>query len=140
MKKKNRRKYFREFVAKNPKISIGAKSRTLFILSFTQLIQRGRLADLKKHSFQIEGFMGASINNQTKTQKLHKKNGPKIKKKTRFKTTAFLPPNNSNPFKRTLTLSILLCFMTFVHQLQLLSPFAAWEAVLLALRPGKVQA
>lgn len=30
--------------------------------------------------------------------------------------------------------------MTFVHQLQLLSPFAAWEAVLLALRPGKVQA
>lgn len=47
MKKKSRRKYFREFVEKFPKISISAKSGTFFILSFTQLIQRGRLADLK---------------------------------------------------------------------------------------------
>lgn len=92
MKKKNRRKYFREFVAKNPKISIGAKSRTLFILSFTQLIQRGRLADLKKHSFQIEGFMGASINNQTKTQKLHKKKWSKNQKKNTFQNHSLFAP------------------------------------------------
>ena len=58
----------------------------------------------KKHSFQIEGFMGASINNQTKTQNLHKKqNVQKIKKtKKTFQNTAPKPPKNSNPFKRTL--------------------------------------
>lgn len=99
--KKSRRTYFREFVEKFPKISIGAQSGTFFILSFTQLIQRAHVSCWSKiHSFQIEGFMGASITDQTKTPNCTKKKCPKLSKESRFKTEP-LPPKNSNPFKRT---------------------------------------
>ena len=83
--------------------------------------------------------MGASINNQTKTQNLHKKqNVQKIKKKKRFKTQPPSPLKTPTLSRRTLKIPSFCDFMTFVHQLQLLRPpFAAWvSAVLLELRPG----
>lgn len=86
--------------------------------------------------------MGASINNQTKTQNLHKKQNVQKIKKTQKNVSkhGLCPLKISNPFKENPKNPILLCFMTFVHQLQLLRPpFAAWvSAVLLELRPGKV--
>ena len=114
----------------SPRFQSVLKSGTCFILSFTQLIQRGRLADLK--------------NTPSKSRDLYqnkntKKNVQKIKKNKETFQNHSLCPRTTPTLSREPFHSILLCFMTFVHQLQLLSPFAAWgAAVLLELRPGKV--
>lgn len=94
MKKKSRRKYFREFVEKFPKISISAKSGTFFILSFTQLIQRGRLADLKNTPSKSRDLWAPPLTTKQKHKTCTKNKMSKKSKKQ--KKTAPKPPKNSN--------------------------------------------
>ena len=114
-----------------------------FILSFTQLIQRGRLADLKNTPSKSRDLWAPPLTTKQKHKTCTKNKMSKKSKKQKktFQNTAPKPPKKLQPFQENPKNPILLCFMTFVHQLQLLRPpFAAWvSAVLLELRPGKVQ-